>query len=301
MTPIDGARAPVDLDRLADYLEGVLTGAEADAVATLIARDERWASVAQRLRTSATLVTDALQAAADADEPMPDALLQRVLTALPDRVPTLAGDRTEDDGSAGEAEPRHARVISIEERRRRRQTIWGNVAKVAAAAVVLAGVGFGLSHASQNSNSGSSTSAGSEVKAPAPRQAFGESGAPIPTQASGHNYGPADLTSAPVPQATSKSAVPGTGGLAPNVSTDSAGSRVPTSIPPALQRLANGGLSACVTAVTAAFGASPTSADFAFYADQPAVIFRLSDGRVIAVGPDCGLPGKGPVVLGTAN
>ena len=300
MTPIDGARAPVDLDRLADYLDGVLTGAEADAVATLIARDDRWASVAQRLRTTATLVTDALQAAGDADEPMPDAVFQRVLTALPHRVPTPAGDRTEDDGSPGQAEPRHARVISIEERRRRRQTIWGNVAKVAAAAVVLAGVGFGLSHASQSSNSNSGSTASRAESAPkAPSQAFGA--AAIPTQASGHNYGRADLKSAPVPQASPNSAVPGTGGQAPNVATDSAGSRVPSSIPPALQRLANGGLSACVTAVTAAFGASPTSADFALYGDQPAVIFRLNDGRVIAVGPDCGLPGKGPVVLGTAS
>lgn len=51
----------------------------------------------------------------------------------------------------------------------------------------------------------------------------------------------------------------------------------------------------CLAAVTAAVGGTPTRVDYARYAGSPAMIIVLSGARyrVVAVGPDCGLPGAG--------
>jgi hypothetical protein len=49
------------------------------------------------------------------------------------------------------------------------------------------------------------------------------------------------------------------------------------------------------------FSAVPLKADFAFYAGTPAVVVTLSDATVVAVGADCGLPGRGTNVLATGH
>ncbi|HZD97572.1 MAG TPA: hypothetical protein VE132_05370, partial [Micromonosporaceae bacterium] len=83
MTSNDGTTSPVDLDLLADYLDGALPAGPAAMVAQRIESDPRWASAAERLRTATPAITDMLRATGT--EPMPDAVFDRFLAALPDR------------------------------------------------------------------------------------------------------------------------------------------------------------------------------------------------------------------------
>ncbi len=302
MTSNDGTVPPVDLDLLADYLDNVLPAGPAAMVAHRIESDARWASAAARLRAATPAVTDMLRTTTT--EPMPDVLLDRLLAALPERMPVPAslGDTSRAD-SASDDRPRRdaqdappARVISLDDRRRR--PLWSGLAKVAAALIVLAGIGTGIGvglHATTSATKSSSGVASNAEGAP-PRAASG--GALAQVTASGHDYG-GDLTAAPtVPRPNVNSPAAPTPGSAGGAGSDSAS--VPGA-PSALQRLAGGGLPACLTQVQDQFGALPLKADFAFYAGTPAVVFTLNGGMVVAVGAECGLPGQGADVLATGH
>jgi hypothetical protein len=255
-------------------------------------------------------VTDALRTTAT--EPMPDVLLDRFLAALPDRkpVPASLGDasdaRDASDAHAADSDRRPsdgrdappARVISLDDRRRRPR--WSGLAKVAAALIVLAGVGTGIGlgvHATTSATTSSGTAASNAEGAP--KRAAG--GVAAQVTASRRDYG-RELSAAPTapqPHAQSQAVpTPNTpGGVGP-FSSDSAS--VPGA-PIALQRLASGGLPTCLAQVQGQFSSIPLKADFAFYAGTPAVVVTLSDATVVAVGADCGLPGRGTDVLATGR
>lgn len=76
-----------ELDDLADYVAGTLTGASADRVATLIQTDSRWAAAHAALTEAEPLVRSTLQAAAADPPPMPDDVAARLdaLIANPGR------------------------------------------------------------------------------------------------------------------------------------------------------------------------------------------------------------------------
>ena len=304
MTANDGAIPPVDLDLLADYLDDVLPPGPAAMVAHRIDADARWANAAERLRAATPAVTDMLRTTNT--EAMPDALLERFLAALPDSTPApaslseAAGARTADaderTSESRDAPP--ARVISLDDRRRRPR--WSGLAKVAAALIVLAGVGTGIG-LGLNSTTGATNSSGTAASnaESAPKRAAG--GVAAQVTASGRDYG-RELSSAPAPQQphVQSPAVPtpsaASGGGGPG--SDSAS--VPGA-PSALQRLASGGLSACLAQVQDQFNAVPLKVDFAFYTGTPAVVITLSNAAVVAVGADCGLPGQGTDVLATGH
>ncbi len=305
MTSNDGAIPPVDLDLLADYLDDVLPAGPAAMVAHRIDADARWANAAARLRTATPAVTDMLRTTNT--EAMPEAMLDRFLAALPDSTPVAAnlsdasGARTADadrrTSDSREAPP--ARVISLDDRRRRPR--WSGLAKVAAALIVLAGVGTGVG-LGLNATTGTTSSSGTAASNAegAPKRAAG--GVVAQVTASGHDYGPGLLAAPRAPQqphvqspaAPTPNAASGGGGPG----SDSAS--VPGA-PSALQRLASGGLSACLDQVQDQFSAVPLKADFAFYSGTPAVVITLSNATVVAVGADCGLPGRGTDVLATGH
>lgn len=304
MTSNDSTVPPVDLDLVADYLDGLLPADPAAVVERRIESDPRWASAAEQLRLAAPAVAHTLRETGT--EPMPDAVLDRLLAALPDHAgaSTISDERVYAANAESTAhEDRNAppaQVISLDHRRQRR-SLGSNLAKVAAALIVLAGIGAGIGFGLQ-SNGGiksSSTAASRAEKAP---QAASAGGAAIPITVSGHDYA-GDLTatsSAPaVPRAPSPNfPEPNTPTAGAGAGTDS--SSVPGA-PAGLERLANGGLTACLAQLQQQFGAAPTGADFGYYASQPAVVVTLTSATVVAVGADCGLPGHGADVVATGR
>jgi anti-sigma factor RsiW len=297
VTSNDGTAPPVDLDLLADYLDDALPAGPAAMVAHRIETDPRWASAAERLRAATPTVTNVLRATTT--EPMPDALFDRLLAALPDATPATAkvGDaagadaRGRDSEGPGDRDAPPARVISLQHRRRR--SIWSDLAKVAATLIVLAGVGTGIGLGLQANNATKSSSgAATSAEGNASQGAAGG----VVTEATGHDYG-RELTAAPQAdvRSTPNIQTPNTPGGAGEPGLKSA------PVPPALGRLASGGLPNCLARVQDQFGATPQKADFATYAGTPAVVVTLSDGTVVAVGADCGLPGQGADVLATGR
>lgn len=303
MTSNDGTASPVDLDLLAEYLDDALPAGPAAMVAHRIESDPRWASAAERLRAVTPAVTDMLRATDT--EPMPDAMFDRFLAALPDRtpVPASAGELSGADAAGPGSRTRDghdappARVISLDDRRRR--SLWSGPAKVAAALIVLAGIGTGIgvgihatSSATKNSSGVASNAEGAPLRA-------GAGGVVPEITVSGRDYG-SDLTAAPyAPQPYARSQARPTPGHAQGSGTDSA-SVVPGA-PVALQRLASGGLPGCLAQVRGQFGAVPVKADFAYYTGTPAVVITLANATVVAVGAECGLPGAGANVLATGH
>lgn len=294
MTSNDSTTPPIDVELLADYLDGLLPAGPAAAVEHRIESDPHWASAAEQLRRATPAVTGALRDAYT--EPMPEGVFDRLIAALPDRVDAAINepiDRTADAPTTpDDRDAPPARVISLD-RHRRRRSIWSDFAKVAAALIVLAGIGtgigFGLSDGGVSKSS--STSAGSAEKAPSASSAGGVA---IPVTASGHDY-TGELTRA-------RSTSPAPDVHSPNLPTNGAGTdSAAPNVPPGLERLTNGGLPACLAQLQDQFGAPPVHADFGSYAGQPTLVVTLSGSDIVAVGADCGVPGHGADVLATGR
>ena len=171
MTSSDSTVPPVDLDLVADYLDGLLPAGPAEVVERRIGSDPRWANAADQLRRAAPAVARALRDTGT--EPMPDDVLDRLLSSLADRAgaSAMAHERIETTNAANTAHEDHntppARVITLDDRRRRR-SIWSDLAKVAAALIVLAGIGTGIGVGLRGNGAtkSSSTAATSAEKAP---------------------------------------------------------------------------------------------------------------------------------------
>lgn len=332
MTHADGARPgahPVDLDLLADYLAGELDSASARRVEALVAGEPAWSASLSALRRADEAVRDSL--AGVPAEPMPDDVVDRLMAALA----ATAGNSARRDARYAGAGPLPAvtgggpgdgastrpptRTASGgpaswpgHRRRGRARGAWlGAIALVAVA--LIAGIAFlpSLSTSSKSTasapgaepnsvtdrNAGNSGETSGAVTAPtvsppgAPGGAFTAS---VTVTASGIDYTPATLGGTPVPAPIAPSLPRGGVEDAHKFATDSA---------PALERLADpASLNACLEQVTIAVGGPPTTADFARYQGQPAVIISVpSVHRTVAVGPDCGLSGSGADVLATAT
>jgi anti-sigma factor RsiW len=298
----DGTVSPVDLELLADYLDGLLSAGPAAAVERRIESDPRWAAAADRLRAAMPAVTDTL--GGTRTEPMPDAMFDRFLAALPDRMPVRASvddgaDSTDDAAARDGRDAPPTRVISLDDRRRR--PLWSGLAKVAAGLIVLAGVGTGIGLGLHATTGATKSSSGVASNAEGTSQRGTASAVLAQVTVSGRDYGRAlsAAPTAPQPHVQSPAIPPPnqpTGGGRPG----SEAAPVPGA-PGALQRLASGGLPACLAQVQDQFSAVPLKADFAFYAGTPAVVVTLANATVVAVGADCGLPGQGADVLATGH
>jgi anti-sigma factor RsiW len=265
---------PVDLDTLADYVEGVLDTEDAAEVASLIADDPEWSATYAQLTGALPQVASAL--AAVPAEPMPAPVSSRIASAL-------------------EALDRPTNVVSIERARSVRfgkRSTWLKVA----AAVIFIGLFLGV----LPQFVGSSNSGGSEKSSSASGGAITNHEAvrgPVQLSASGRDYTAAMLAnSAPAaPQAggtASTSNVPGP------TRRPSVGGNNQTfgaeEVPPSLRQFTDQSrLNECLDDVAKAVGGgTPSSVDFAQYAHQPALIIGFSDlPSSVAVGSACGQNG----------
>jgi anti-sigma factor RsiW len=270
---------PVDLDTLADYVEGVLDADATAEVADLIRDDPAWASTYAGLSAAQPLVATALSSIPD--EPMPVDVANRI------------------DGAIRSLD-RPSNVVPLSSARARRdRSVLSRGWLKAAAALVLVALGIGLvvrvagTTAPTGSKSATSGSAGVPMLAP-------PSG--VKVTASGTDYTKSSLATRPGPEnapqataggssATRRPAIAGPGAVS---------SFGPDRVSSSLRRLTDPDeLSTCLSAVAQATGGTPAAVDFALYEHRPALIIGFADlAFSVAVGPSCGEGGAGAALLG---
>lgn len=282
----------VDIDLLADYAGGALSGDDETRVARLVADDPAWREAYALLAPSIDAVGADLRALGSVPEPMPDDVIARLDAALQDRpqLTVVPG---------GEAAPRSPTV--------RRRLRWA--APIAAAAGVLAFAGIGVDYLVDGSGDAASTSAGGSADRGSPMIAA-EAGGLVTgmtddlVRASGEDYNRATLA-APLPAAGAMSVPDQAGDVSKRTSVAPAAPEAGKGVAPdpgfpALQRLRDrDALLVCLEAIATEQGNGPVtvhSVDYARYQGEPALIVQFAAGGVTwawASGPDCGTPGAG--------
>ncbi len=265
-----------DLDRLADYTAGLLDDGDAAEVARLIDTDPGWADAYAALGAARPALDEAL--ASLAPGPVPPDVVARLDRAL----------ATEAGAHPGTG----AKVVRLDQRRRGWRVAAGVVAAAAVVAAVFGGVtalrgGSQYAATSGANKDARSNAGGSAVTAPQ------LSGPATAVTASGTDYTHATLGQAGLVAAPYSAKAPAAAGNADELS-----------VPPALARLTDpAARSACLAAIVAADGGTPTSVDYARYQGQPALIVVLSGGakRVVAAGPSCGQPGAGSAEIDSVD
>jgi hypothetical protein len=277
----------VDLDLLADYVEGVLDPDEQARVISFVQHDPEWASAHDALVAALPSVATAL--ASVTPEPMPTSVLAATLESFAAERAANALETEPDRSATGahkrdDTRPVGGRPPTAGTKRARRRELRGAV--LAAFALVLV-VSLGLGYLAHN-NTQSAKSPATDGKAAAPQFAGGAASGGKPLiVASGRDYtqptlpyayGAQNPPAATPPVRTPDSIVPG-----PEITSAS------------LDRLRMpDALDACLAGVTATVGGTPMLVDYARFQGVPALIVTIADPRtVLAVGADCGLPGHG--------
>jgi hypothetical protein len=313
----------VDIDLLADYIGGALTGtADESVVAARIADDPAWRAAFASLSEGMTLVGAELGRMEI--EPMP-ADLAASLDAMFRGAEIPAGEVRSADESVGSSsttgtdtsEPvtPHLTVVRDEDvagdgapgvpnkqitKRAGRRMRWA--APIAVAAGLVAFVGFGLDYlagreAANTDSASDSSAAGSALSGEADREApAGRSGAPMLN--SGTDYTLGTLALEPIQPLNAPKDAPGSPLL-------ESPRRAAGSDDAALSRLRlQDALQACLDAIqrdNAGGVIAVETVDFASFDGSPAVVVRFTaaNGRwAWASGPACGTPGSGAATLG---
>jgi hypothetical protein len=283
----------VDIDLLADFIGGALSGTpDESVVATLVADDPAWRAAYESLGGGMAAVSDEL--GRFEPEPMPDDVIARLDAALAAASPAPRLTLVQDDDAHDVRPEREA----VRERGRKagpaRRLRW--LTPIAIAAGVVAFVGFGLDYLagreSSQSDSAASSSAGEAQNAaamPAVPQLL----------SSGTDYTESTLaTEPPAPLVASGKA------SRSMAQSDSAPMAAPDNGnlgiggPGALSRLRDStALQECLDAIAAQNSEGPIypqSVDFALFNGQPAVVVRFSASNgswAWAAGADCGVGG----------
>lgn len=279
----------VDLDLLADYVGGALTGTpDEERVAALLAADPAWRTAYEVLEPGMIAVAGVLREFEP--EPMPDDLTARLDELFRTPAPTVTAitvPAAEVPEAVSEPAPSvPAKVVDLGRARRMRR--WA--APLAVAAAVIAFAGFGVSQferPTSSMNDSAAPAAGRNAEA-APMVAVGPP--PDGVARTGTDYTGATLPEA----AVGETRVAGTFG---------------GSMPPAVEGAEQGGaldgldrtdtLAACLAAIAQENGGGAITVEFVDYArfeGAPALIVRFSAANgvwVWAVGPGCGTPGTG--------
>ncbi|MBO0871255.1 MAG: hypothetical protein J2P15_22100, partial [Micromonosporaceae bacterium] len=260
----------VDLDRLAEYAAGLLDAREATEVERLVAARPDWAQALAALRSAQPRVHATLGGLGAVR--VPDDVARRLDTAL-----------------AVAARPATANIIDLASRRRRR---WARVGTVAAAVVVMAAGAGGIAvlssgHGRQSTNATSGGAAARQVPdkaGNAPGVAEPQVTPALVVLATGTDYTASTVTGVGGQQANP----PGSDAHVANGS----GRNAPAELARLTEPAARG---ACLAAITARYGGTPTLLDYAYYHHEPALVVVLAGGksRFVVVGPRCGLPGVG--------
>jgi hypothetical protein len=341
----DGDRAglglsPHDADLLADYVGGALSDTPAEAeIARLIREDPDWHRAHAVLAEATAAVTADLAGWGALPEPMPDDVAARLIAALP-AASRGAGDPAEadpvdgevDGDPAGPAEDRpggtspgrrgHLSAVpgtggdgaapaTPAARPRPRWARWAG--PLAAAAAVVAAVGFGL-QALPDLNAGSDDAAstaggaapdvyaGSGEAAPAAPDAgqAPRAGAdqPLRLLATGTDYRPATVAGLQRMAADADAVPPGKGTAStPGSRVSAYAGALADKVTPALRRLAApAALDDCLRAIAAEHGRPVSSVpliDYALFEGLPALVVSFTDTAgeqwIWVAGPDCGL------------
>jgi hypothetical protein len=306
-----GQSSEVDLDLLADYLEGVLADTpEEAAVARLIEVDPEWAAAYAALGRAFDSVQQDLVGWAADTEPMPAEISDRLTAVLADAgplgqptIPTQFTEQTRLTAVPGTDNPvPGGRDRATRAARRRWSRLAGAVA-VAAAVVTFAGFGLsrlGVQDVATSDGGADRPAATSDLAAPAALPA-------ARLIASGTDYLPTTLSGAlasRLPGSTEErsgtdSASPPGAGPPGTLSAPLESDRGP--LADGLSRLADrNALAACLEAIALAHTRRPVTfdlVDYAAFEGVPALVISLTDGTggrwVWVSGADCGLPTSG--------
>jgi len=277
----------VDLDRLADFADGLLDPGPAAEVAAKVRTDPAWASALAALRTANTEVSRSLRNLPAV--PMPElvaARLDRALRAEATGTGTAPGTGTTAAATAGGA------VVPLASRRTRRwPRVLAATAGVAAAAVA---VGFAVvaTGGFPNADRAATTAGGAGTSKSGSELGYTESLTGVRVVASGRDYTAATVAGAGLAAAP---LAPGAAGTAAGTPYDAAPGPADARVPADLSALAAPpGRDACLRAVVAQFGGVPVLVDYARFDGRPALVIVLATvDRVVVAGPGCGQPGRG--------
>ena len=289
----------VDVDLLADYVGGALTGTpDEDRVAALVADDPAWRSAYEQVAPAMAAVGAVLGDLPD--EPMPDDLAARLDTLFrtPAAEPPAPGTAEVAVGEPAPAVP--VTVLDLDDARRARAGRPGTrqwrrwAAPISVAAAALAFGSFALSWLSDSASddSGSTTAAQSDAEGAQDSTMMADGPVIGRTLTSGVDYSAQTLAQEPVAIADSRSS-PGGGAAPPEVEESS----------PLARLFAPEALLACIEAIARENGGeliSVPSVDYAAFNGEPALIVRFTaanGGWAWAVGPDCGADGMGASTL----
>ncbi len=275
----------VDLDRLADFADGLLEPGPATEVARLVRTDPAWAGALAQLRTANDEVSRLLRDAPAV--PMPALVAARLDAALrtaarqTDPQPVPAGDTP------------LGTVVALESRRRRWPRVLAAGTGIAAAAVA---VTFGITtFGGVTGTTTSSTKAGGRPAVgaeSAPQLGAGGDLSAVLVLASGRDYTATTVTTVTAltvdgAQSTDRSSAPPGAQQVPGP----AMALAPVEL---AALLSVPGRAACLRAVVSTYGGQPQLLDYARFDGRPALVIVLGTAnRVVVAGPDCGQPGHG--------
>lgn len=285
--PLHGARQPVDLDLIADYVGGALDPTTQRAVAATIANDPEWARAYEAVATADQSVRAQLHGYARSRiEPMPGDVAARI----DDAWRALAA-----------SEPAPARTARIHVKpRRTRQARWAGLAAAAAAAIAIVGGGVVLGHLGVSKSNSTGADAGAVHQPEAATDSRGGSnqyssrppgqGPTIAFGSSGSDYTASTLYLLANNELMSTTKSSSVGDLA-----------LPDAANGAAKQSPSAPLAACLSAIERAHPGTIEKVDSARFNGTPALVVLIAqaptgtgaDGQllVVAVGAQCGEPG----------
>ncbi|MBX6749630.1 MAG: hypothetical protein IRY85_08150 [Micromonosporaceae bacterium] len=289
-----------ELDRLADYTAGALSGAEADEVARLISTDDRWAAAHAELLAAQPAVSAALRSAAETPVTMPAEVAARLDAALADARsdrpasggpsrPHRTSPSSTGPSSTGPSgtRPPGTRPRRVRPGRPRRVPA---LLRIAAGVLVLAAMGGLGTLALRGVTNGvrSATDAGEVMSGPGNESAE----APVVASDAGTRIlaSGTDYTSASLPNLVHEGAA-----VAPKPSGGLDVDMNRLTVEDSLTDVATpDGLARCLTTLRSAYPGMVTVVDFARFEGEPAVVVVVQDGAaitVVALGARCGTDG----------
>ncbi|MFF5295109.1 hypothetical protein [Paractinoplanes globisporus] len=285
----------VDIDLLADYIGGALTGTpDEPVVATLIADDPAWRAAYESL--SGGMAAVATELGRFEPEPMPAEVAARLEAALTTPAPRLTLVPDSGDGAPPVREEKTTR------RERGRRLRW--VTPIAIAAGAVAFVGFGLDYLSgRDGNSADKSASSAAGEAQARRPDSGQAPAIAGAEPKSDSGQDSAQSQSATPQLLS-SGTDYTRATLAQAPTQALSAPAPLATASKFGRLSSTDtLRQCLDMIALANGAGPITAesvDYARFEGKPAIVVRFTADNgawAWASGPSCGTSSGGADTL----